>query len=112
MTKIVNCQLAPVSERDVIARINRKIQADDLQLKIARSRQMQIDIGGRYCVLQTRINGICHWSKRLDLEAYAREVGALAPYEMVHFEEAAQAKSRSRDRKADLTARFLPDPSD
>jgi hypothetical protein len=80
-------QLVPVSERAVIQRINRKIAADDLQLKVARGARMQLDMRGHYYVLNTRINGICYWSKGLDLEAYAREVGALAPYETVHFAE-------------------------
>ena len=77
----------PVSERAVIQRINRKIRADDLQLKVARGQQMKLDVHGHYYVLNTRINGVCAWSKGLDLAAYAREVGALAPYETVKFPE-------------------------
>jgi hypothetical protein len=70
-----------VSMRALIQRINRKIRADDLQLKTARNHQMELDVGGRFYVVNTRINGVMQWSKGLDLEEYARELGVLRPYE-------------------------------
>jgi len=70
----------PVTRRAVIARINRAIHDDDLVLRTARSARAKLDVGD-YFIVNSRLNAIA--GKDVDLEAYAREVGALKAYETV-----------------------------
>lgn len=68
----------PVTERALIQRINRRIHDDDLIVKKSRSARMVQDCG-EYYVLDWRLNGVI--LTEIDLEDYAREVGALQPFE-------------------------------
>lgn len=72
----------PVARRSVIARINRKIRDDDLVLRSARSAQARLDVGDYFLVRRIN-NGIADADKHVDLEAYARKVGALQDYETI-----------------------------
>jgi hypothetical protein len=75
----------PVSERAVIARINRALARQDMKLKTARSQRMQIDVGDWY-VINTRLNGVVQPYKHMPLEDIARDVGVLKDWETVVFE--------------------------
>jgi hypothetical protein len=67
----------PVSERALIQRINRRIKDADHVLKCSRPRARSFV--GDFYVLDVVRNAIV--LQHLDLENYAREVGALEPYE-------------------------------
>lgn len=67
-----------VSERALVQRVNRKIKDDRLVLKRSRGARM-IDDVGRFYLLNFYRNILI--GKDLDLEAYARQVGALQLYE-------------------------------
>ena len=79
----------PVSERALIQRINRKLNADrptprqsgtiDV-LKRARGARAELDLGRHY-VIDLRSNCVLH--KDVDLEEFGRELGVLRPYEAV-----------------------------
>lgn len=71
---------APVSERAVIARINRKLAQNDEVLHKSRSERARFDLGEFYTV-NTRHNvmGETH----VDLAALARELGALRGWEEI-----------------------------
>ena len=71
-------QRVPVSERALIARINRKLRADDEMLKTTRSKRAEFDLG-RYYVIDVRGPNIVH--DHIDLEDYGRELEVLKPYE-------------------------------
>jgi hypothetical protein len=68
----------PVSERALIARINRKIADDDLILKRTRNARAELDLGRHYTI-NFRVNFVA--DKHIDLEGYGRELGVLKPYE-------------------------------
>ena len=72
----------PVTMRALIARINRKLAPQDLQLKTARGMRVRVDVGDYY-VINTRINGIMQRYKDCDPEELARELGVLKQYEEV-----------------------------
>jgi hypothetical protein len=76
-----NQQKVKVSERALIARINRRFRADDepLEFRKSRSEQMKREYG-TYYVLNTRYNVIQGYSY-INLEEYAKEWDALEPYE-------------------------------
>jgi hypothetical protein len=71
----------PVSERALIARINRKLAQDDEgeELRKSRSEYMKRE-WGTYYIVNTRLNIIKGW-KLFDLEELAKEYDALKPYE-------------------------------
>ena len=79
-------QKLKVSERALFARINRKIDADELILRRCRPTMRDHHELGDYYTVNWRINGI--WEKDIDLEAYGREVGALKDYEELATEDA------------------------
>ena len=70
----------PVTERSVVARVNRRLQAAGEQLKPARSEQVRAQVGDWY-VLNVKRNGIVR--KDVALEVIARECGALKDWEVV-----------------------------
>ena len=70
----------PVTERSVVARVNRRLQAAGEQLKPARSEQVRAQVGDWY-VLDVKRNGVVR--EDVNLEAIARELGALADWEVV-----------------------------
>jgi len=72
----------PVSTRALIARINRKLAADDMQLKVAKGERMRQAVGDYY-VINTRINAVMHHYKNCDPADLARELGVLRGYERV-----------------------------
>jgi hypothetical protein len=69
-----------VSERALIQRINRKLQAADEVLKASRGARMEQECG-RYYVLNFRRNFVA--TAHVDPEALGRELGALRDYERV-----------------------------
>jgi hypothetical protein len=73
---------APVAMRALIARINRKLGPQDMQLKTARGWRVRSDVGNFY-VVNTRINGIVYRYKDCDPVEVARDLGVLKPYERV-----------------------------
>jgi hypothetical protein len=70
----------PVTERSVVARVNRRLQAAGEQLKPARSEQVRAQVGDWY-VLDVKRNGVVR--EDVNLEAIARECGALKDWEVV-----------------------------
>jgi hypothetical protein len=70
---------APVSLRAVIQRINRKLRPDKT-LKASRGEPARLDVGAFY-VVDHRTNAI--QQRDVDLEALARELGVLKPWEEV-----------------------------
>jgi hypothetical protein len=82
---------AMVKERALIARINRKLKPDDMQLKKARGyydrdRDYWYPDSnlGWYYTINTMLNCIVHTF--LDLESYGRELGVLAAWEKLSEE--------------------------
>jgi hypothetical protein len=80
MTK-KNQQKVIVSERALVARINRRFRAEDeaLELRKSRSEAMKRSYGPYY-VLNTRHNVIQGYNY-INLEEYAKEWDALRPWE-------------------------------
>ena len=70
----------PVTERSVVARVNRRLASDGEQLKPARSERLRAQVGDWY-VLDVKLNGISR--KDVNLEAIARACGALQDWETV-----------------------------
>ena len=70
----------PVTERSVVARVNWRLQAAGEQLKPARSEQVRAQVGDWY-VLDVKRNGVVR--EDVNLEAIARECGALKDWEVV-----------------------------
>jgi hypothetical protein len=74
---------APVSERALIQRLNRKMHDSGQMVKTTRSRRALHDLGRHY-VLDVRRNRIdVH---HIDLESFGREHGVLEPYEHLYEE--------------------------
>jgi hypothetical protein len=73
-------QKAPVSERALIQRINRKLWDDDEMVKTTRGGRAEMDLGRHY-VVNWRINGVIH--KDIDLEDWGRDLGVLKNWEKV-----------------------------
>jgi hypothetical protein len=67
-----------VSERALIARINRKLAKDNQKLCHSRSAQTQSSVGEYYIIDAVR-NGIIH--QRVGPESLAKELGVLKPWE-------------------------------
>jgi hypothetical protein len=74
-------QTLPISERSLIRRVNRKLADDDQVLRMARGERAKRHVGEFY-VVDTRRNFIV--SRHIDLVMFAREMGALKPWERVH----------------------------
>jgi hypothetical protein len=70
----------PVTARAVIQRINRKLKPGLQALKIARTERAQLDCGA-YFILDYRQNHLIEHD--VDIEAKARELGVLHPWEAV-----------------------------
>jgi hypothetical protein len=71
----------PVSERALIARINRRFLAEDNGWELRKSRsQYMLREYGDYFIKDTRLNLIQGYAN-LDLETLAKEWDALEPYE-------------------------------
>jgi hypothetical protein len=66
--------------RALIARINRKLAGDDMQLKKTKGRRAYIDLGAYY-VLNVRNNAIMYHYKDCDPEKLGREIGVLQDWE-------------------------------
>jgi hypothetical protein len=69
----------PVSKRALIARLNRKLAADDEIVRTTRDNTRARQDLGEFYVVDTRHNG-CNASD-IDLEDYGRSRGVLAEYE-------------------------------
>jgi hypothetical protein len=70
----------PMTQRNLILRINRKLKADDRQLKVARSGLAEQQVG-RFYVVDVRGDYIVE--KDVDLEEFARDIDVLKPWEQV-----------------------------
>ena len=70
-------ETVPVSERALIARINRKLPEHE-KLKKLRGSRWEHDLG-QYYIIDQNMNAILH--KHIDIEELARELGALKPWE-------------------------------
>ncbi len=68
----------PVSERSLIARINRRLQPDNRQLHKSRSARALFDLGGYY-VRDWYLNVIVE--DHVDIEQLGQELGVLHPWE-------------------------------
>jgi hypothetical protein len=66
--------------RALIARINRKLAADDEVLRISRSKRALFDLG-QYYIVNTRYNGIA--GQNMDPEKLGHEMGLIKPFEKV-----------------------------
>ena len=67
----------PVSERALIARINRKLPEHE-KLKKLRGSRWENDLG-QYYIIDQNMNAILH--KHINVEELARELGAIKPWE-------------------------------
>src|SRR4051812_34734499 len=76
--KSVTVDQVPVSRRALTQRIDRVLAPAGRKLVKSRGERARIDVG-EYYVLDTNANTIV-W-KQFDLEAYARSLGALHPWE-------------------------------
>jgi len=70
----------PVSRRAIVQRIKRKLAASGRRFKASRGSRARADLG-EYYILNERRNVVAE--KYVDLEAYARELGALAEWEIL-----------------------------
>jgi hypothetical protein len=77
-TKKQKAQTVPVTERALLQRVNRALQADGRVLKSSRGARAEESLG-RFYVIDQRRNVIV--DKAVDLEALARKLGALKEYE-------------------------------
>lgn len=68
----------PVSEKAVLARVNRRLDRDDQAVKKTRRKSI-VSYIGEYTRVDYRRGGVVE--NHVDLEALAREVGALEPWE-------------------------------
>jgi hypothetical protein len=73
---------APITQRALIARINRRLAKDDMILKAARGERMRQAVGDYY-VVNVRINGVLQRYKDCDPVEVARELGVLKEWETV-----------------------------
>jgi len=74
----------PVTARALMQRINRALRKDDQMLRQARGERARLDLGEFY-IVDTRINGIT--GKDVNVEALARELDVLKPYEHVVWDD-------------------------
>ena len=80
---MVKSKKIQVSERAIIGRINRVLRQDDRVLKTARSERTQLQVGSRWYVVNTRINGVVSHYKDRDLEDIATELEVLKDWEEI-----------------------------
>lgn len=80
--KAVIHHLAPVSERAIIQRINRKLKAERQQLKTTRGDRGEL---GNYYIIDSDRNYVVNG--HIDLESYGRELGCLGLGEHVVYED-------------------------
>ena len=73
-------EMDTVSKPALLARINRRLAQEDGKLKKVRGERARLDLGDYYVVDVNR-NRIV--ATRVDPETFAREIGALKPYERV-----------------------------
>ncbi len=73
----------PVSERAVIQRINRALALQGQKMRKTRGWRAHHELGDYYVVVPSR-NFIV--AQNIDLEAFARELEVLAPYERLDME--------------------------
>lgn len=72
-------QQTPVTQRALLARVNRKLAADGQRMKQARQgTRAHQDLGDFYVIDLSR-NAL--EASHCDLETWARDMGAMAPYE-------------------------------
>ena len=71
----------PVSERALMARVNRKLRDNDEVLRHAAELSRAWSNLGSYYTVNVRINGVTR--SHIDIEELARELGCLKPYERV-----------------------------
>lgn len=74
-----------VTERAVLLRVNRKLNSCGERLKRRRYDARRFDDTGRFYLIDVDRNFLV--SADVDLEAFARELGALKPYEKITDEE-------------------------
>jgi hypothetical protein len=74
---------AQVSRRAVIARINRKLGRDGQVLKVTRPGTRLHDEFGPYYIVNYHSNAIADWGLTVTLEQRARDLGALAAWEVL-----------------------------
>ena len=73
-------QKLAVTRKAIMARINRKLIADEEQLRVMRGTDLNLGLHpGDYCVVSIKHGGINKWG--FDLEEYARELGVLKEWE-------------------------------
>jgi hypothetical protein len=76
---------APVTERALIARINRKLKPEGRVLKVKRG-NWRNDISGPYYLVDVEHNSVIAGSSahnRINLEKFARKLGTLEEYEEI-----------------------------
>jgi hypothetical protein len=78
-------QTAPVTEKAIVARINRNRKPDLEMLRKSRGRMMESNFGEFY-VIDLRRN--CILDTHVDPETYARELGVMRGYEFIEDEHA------------------------
>jgi hypothetical protein len=74
----------PVSKRALIARLNRKLRADDEIIKTTRGSTRARQEMGEFFVIDTRTRGMV--ADNIDLEDYGRSYECLQPYESLSDE--------------------------
>jgi len=76
---------APVTERALLARINRKLKTEGRVLKVKRG-NWRNDISGPYYLVDVKNNSVIAGASahnRIDLEKFARKLGTLEEYEEI-----------------------------
>jgi hypothetical protein len=76
---------APVTERALIARINRKLKTAGRVLRVKRG-NWRNDISGPYYLVDVKNNTVvagASAANRIDLEKFARKLGTLEEYEEI-----------------------------
>jgi hypothetical protein len=79
MDKPQETRKVPMSERALLARINRRLVKDGQKMKLCPPDSRWYNDLGRYYVIDVSINGIT--AKDCDLEGWGRDLGCLKPYE-------------------------------
>ena len=74
----------PVSENALIKRINRKLKLQDQALRKARSERVRLDLG-QYFIVDFRRN--LSLDTNINIEEFGREIGVLAPREVLAREQ-------------------------
>jgi hypothetical protein len=67
-----------ITERALLLRINRALKPDGQQLRVARTQQTESSVG-RYFIVDLKRSAIK--TQHVNLEKFARELGALQPWE-------------------------------